>query len=204
MTSQQTDTDADSGTQGPGSGFEATASVRAHFKSEEWAILERRARELAERPHGDQAETSGMVQVLMFNLGSETYAVPAEYVREVRPLERLTPVPCTPDFVIGVVNLRGNILSLIDIRKFLGVPQEGIADLMHIIVVEAAGLDVGVMASGVNDVNWLLEADLAEPPATVGGISAEYIKGVTPEAVILLDPEALLGDERLIVNEAVP
>jgi len=168
----------------------------------ERAILERRARELARTPD-TETEAGEMVEVLNFHLGTETYAVEIRCVHQVRPLERLTPVPCTPSFVAGVVNLQGEILSLLDFRRFLGLQQEGITDLMEIIVVEAAGLKIGLMANRVDEVNWFPLAYFEEPPVTVNEFGAEFIKGVTSEGLILLNLEAILGDARIVVSEEV-
>ncbi len=203
MTSQESPDGANgAGEQAPNGELEEASPIAAGgFSPEDWAILERRARELARPAVEDEAGLGERVEVLTFYLAGETYAVPVEHVREVRPLERLTPVPCTPNFVVGVVNLRGSILSLLDFRRLLDVPQEGIADLMSVIVVEAAGLEVGIAVNRVGEVVWLPLAELEEPPATVGGIEAEYITGVSAGGLILLNLETILGDERVVVNE---
>ncbi len=177
--------------------------LRAGLGPEEWAILEARADALAEVSTRQAGSAVEMVEVLTFYLGTEIYAINVAYARSARLLEQLTPVPCTPDFVAGVVNMQGTILSLLDISKFLGIRQEGITDLMQIIVVEAAGLKVGVLANQVGEVTQIPLADLQEPPATVNGLSARYIKGVTLDGLILLDLEAVLGDGRIIINDEV-
>jgi len=164
------------------------------------AILEQRAQELAHIA-GTDTEDREMLEVLVFHLGSESYAVEVRYVHQVRPVDRLTPVPCAPNFVIGVINLQGEILSLLDFRRFLGVTEEGITDLMEVIVVEAAGLKIGLMANRVDAVKWFPLEDFEEPPATVNQIGAQFIKGVTSDGLILLDLEAILGDERIIVDD---
>lgn len=177
--------------------------MRAGFAPEEWTILKERADALAEVSTREAGPAADSIDVLTFYLGAETYAIDVMYARTVRLLDQLTPVPCTPDFVAGVVNLQGSILSLLDLTKFLGIQREGITDLMHIIVVEAAGLRIGILANRVGEVTRLPLADLQEPPATVNGLGARYIKGVTLDGVILLDLETVLGDERIIVNEEV-
>ena len=180
-----------------------TIGAMKGFSRDEWAILERRARELSRPPAVDAAKGDDLVEALTFRLGRETYALPVKYVREVRPLEQLTPMPCTPEFVGGVMNLRGNILSLVDLRKFLNVEQEGISDLMSVIVVEAAGLEVGIMTNRVDEVILLPLADLKPASSAVSGIGAEYIKGITAQALVLLDLEAILTDERMIIEEDI-
>lgn len=177
--------------------------MRAGFGPDEWAILEERADALAEIASHETGPASESVEVLTFYLAAETYAINVMYARSARLLDYLTPVPCTPDFVAGVVNMQGSILSLLDISKLLGIQREGITDLMQVIVVEAAGLRVGILANQIGEVTRIPLADLQEPPATVNGLSARYIKGVTVDGLILLDLEAVLGDERVIVNDEV-
>ncbi len=179
------------------------AGLRAGFGPEEWAILEERASTLAEVAADETGPSSESIEVLTFYLAAEAYAINVLYARSARRLDYLTPVPCTPDFVAGVVNLQGSILSLLDISKFLGIQREGITDLMHVIVVEAAGLKIGILANQVGEVIRIPLVDFQEPPATIHGLSARYIKGVTREGLILLDLEAVLSDERIIINDEV-
>ncbi len=136
------------------------AEMRAGLGPDEWAILEERANALADVATRETELDAESIEVLTFHLGAETYAIDVTYARSARLLDQLTPVPCTPDFVAGVVNLQGSILSLLDISKFLGIRQEGITDLMHIIVVEAAGLRVGILANHVGEVTQIPLADL--------------------------------------------
>lgn len=177
--------------------------MRAGFGPDEWAVLEARAAALAEVATRETEPAAEAIDVLTFYLGTETYAIHVMYARTARLLDQLTPVPCTPDFVAGVVNLQGSILSLLDLSKFLGIRQEGVTDLMQIIVVEAAGLRVGILANQVGEVTQIPLADLQEPPVTINGLSARYVKGVTLDGLILLDLEAVLSDERIIINEDV-
>lgn len=184
-------------------GNKTLEEMRAGLTAEEWTILEARADALAQAANREAGPAAESVEVLTFFLGIETYAIDVAHARSARLLDQLTPVPCAPDFVAGVVNMQGSILSLLDISKFLGIRREGITDLMQIIVVEAAGLKIGILANQVGEVTQIPLADLQEPPATVNGLSARYIKGVTLEGLILLDLEAILGDERIIINDEV-
>lgn len=181
----------------------STIGALQGFSRAEWAILKARAHELARPPEGEGERAADVVQVLTFRLGRERYALPVENVREVRPLTDLTSVPCTPDFVGGVMNLRGNILPLIDIRKLVNVEHEGITDLMSVIVVEISGMEVGIMADEVDEVMRLPLSELQAASTTVSGIGAEYIKGITADALALLNLDTVLGEDRIVVNEEV-
>lgn len=180
--------------------YKSARDLMSELSSAELAILERRARELA-RKSLEESSTGHFISVLTFLLAGETYAIPIETVREVRPLKQLTRVPFTPSFVVGVVNLRGNILSLMDIRKFLGTAGQELADLHITIVVEAAGLEVGILAKRVNEVAMLPLHELTLPPATISSTAQEFIQGVSSDGTILLNLAHILGDPRMIVNE---
>lgn len=163
-------------------------------------ILEERARALTK---STEVQTGESMQLVVFTLANETYGIATDYVREVQPLRQVSPVPCTPDFVVGVINIRGSIYSVIDIRSFFGVHKQDITELTKVILVSAAGLDVGILA---DDVKGATSIPLAEIKAALAAQSAakdEFVQGVTKDMLIILNLEALLKDERLIVHQEV-
>ena len=164
------------------------------------AILEARARALS-RVH--EVETGDSTQLVVFSLADETYGIPTGYVREVQPLREISPVPCTPDFVVGIINIRGSIYSVVDIRKFLGVPEQEITALTKVILVNTAGLEVGILADDVSGSMSVPLAEIKPPLATAASIKEEYVQGVTSDMLIILNLEALMRDERIIVHEEV-
>ena len=91
-------------------------------------VLHARALALARRPVEAPAAGS-LVELLEFKLGHERYAVETRHVREVHPLRNLTPLPCAPAFVRGIVNVRGRITAAFDIKRFFGLPEAGLTDL---------------------------------------------------------------------------
>lgn len=162
-------------------------------------VLEERARSLARPP--EVPETGTAVQVVIFRLGEEHYAVETDYVENIYPLQEWTLVPGTPAFCIGVVNLRGRIVSLVDLHAFLGLEKVAIDEDTQVIAVNVDGLEVGLLASEVRSVGSLLLEKLAPVLPTTSRVAAEYTRGVTPEMVVLLDLPALLRDRRFIVHE---
>lgn len=165
-------------------------------------VLEERARALAREPV--RAESADeWIEMVEFTLAHERYAVASEYVREVYPLEDLTPLPCTPPFVLGIANLRGEILSVIDIKRFFDLPEKGLTDLNKVIVLESADMVFGIVADAISGVRRILRADIQPSLPTLTGIREDYLQGVTAERVVVLDAEKLLNDEKLIVNEQV-
>jgi purine-binding chemotaxis protein CheW len=164
-------------------------------------ILQQRALDLARAPA--PAEEGTRIRIVIFAIGDERYAIPAEFVEAINLLEELTPVPCTPNFVAGIVNIRGRILSVLDIHRLLGLEKVQIDDDTQIIAVSAAGLEVGLLVNQVHAVRHLLLEELEPALPTTTPIAAEYTRGVTPDMTVLLDLEALLEDERIIVREEV-
>jgi purine-binding chemotaxis protein CheW len=163
-------------------------------------ILEERARALSRATGVEAGE--GM-QLVVFSLANETYGISTDYVREVQPLRNVSPVPCTPDFVVGVINIRGSIYSVMDIRSFFGVPQQEVTDLTKVILVNAGGLEVGILADDVLGETSIPLDGIKPPLVTRTSIKEEYIHGVTKDMLIILNLEALMRDERIVIHEEV-
>src|SRR5579862_5079064 len=108
-------------------------------------ILRDRAQALA-RPPASAPAASTMLELLEFRLASERYAVETRHVQEVHPLRDLTPLPGTPPFVLGIVNVRGRILPVLDLKKFFELPEQGLTDLHRIIRVRGNDLELGLLA----------------------------------------------------------
>lgn len=162
-------------------------------------VLAERARELA-RPLASAMPRESGLEVVEFMLADERYAFEAKCVREVRPLRRLTPLPCTPAHVLGIVNLRGQILSVIDIRRFFGLPRRGLVELDRMIVLQGGGMEFGVHADAVLGTRTVPEASLQPTLATFSGIREAYLRGVTADGLVVLDATRLLADESLVVR----
>jgi purine-binding chemotaxis protein CheW len=166
------------------------------------AVLVARAHELA-REAQVRADATSFVQAVEFDLASERYGFDLGTVREVCLLRDLTPVPCTPAFIAGVINLRGEILTVIDIKKFFDLPEKGITDLNKIIIIHGDGMQLGVLADSIRGVRAIPLDDLQPTLPTLTGMRADYLRGVTSERLILLDAVKILTDQRIIVHEEV-
>ncbi|MEK7437339.1 MAG: chemotaxis protein CheW [Pseudomonadota bacterium] len=165
-------------------------------------ILRERAHALAAEP-GEMQTLAQSIEVVEFLLAHERYAVESAYVREVYPLENLTPLPCTPAFVLGIVNLRGEIVSVIDLRKFFDLAQTGLPDLNKVIVLESGNMVFGMLADAILGVRRIALAEIQPALPTLTGIREKYLKGITPERTVVLDAEKLLTDEGIVVQEHV-
>ncbi|CAA9890861.1 Chemotaxis protein [Candidatus Methylobacter favarea] len=166
-------------------------------------ILKTRAQQLAQEPM--PADNAGeRIEVVEFRLAYEHYAVESRYVREVCPLENLTPLPCTPAFVLGIVNVRGEIVSVIDLKKFFALPEKGLTDLNKIIVLQSDAMVFGILANAICGVRSLALSALQGSLPTFSGLRETYLKGVmSKEGIVILDAGKLLTDEKIIVREQV-
>lgn len=165
------------------------------------AVMNERARALA-RPVTDPAPARDAIEILTFALGRERYAIETRFVREVARLSEFTPVPSAPEFILGIVNLRGEVLAVVDLRKFLGIDSGGVTDLSRVVVLGTEEAELGILADSVDAVERLPPARILEPPVSVAGIAREYLRGVTSDALIVLSGAALLEDERLVVDQS--
>ncbi|MBM4064796.1 MAG: purine-binding chemotaxis protein CheW [Planctomycetes bacterium] len=165
-------------------------------------ILKSRAKILAVEPE-KKAKTEEFIQVVEFLLACEKYAVGSEYVREIYPLKEFTPIPCTPLFVLGIVNIRGQILSVIDIKKFFDIPEKGLTDLNKVIILHSKSMEFGILADAVTGVRNIAASELQTSLPTLTGVREEYLKGVTKERTVILDAEKLLSDKSIIVHDLV-
>ncbi len=170
-------------------------------QSDAATVLRDRARVLARAPERDLIADA--LEIVEFVLAYEQYGLETYCVREIHALTNLTPLPCTPAFVPGVVNLRGEIVSVIDIRKLFDLPEQGLTDLNRVIVLQSASMRFGILADAVSGVRRVSAGAIQPPLPTLTGIRERYLKGITLERVIILDALALLEDQGLVVQEQV-
>jgi len=136
-----------------------------------------------------------------FSLAAETYGLESAFVREVYPLKDFTFIPGVPAFVLGIVNVRGQILSIIDLKKFFDLPEQGLGQLNKLIILRNEQMELAILADDILGARSIeLEALQAAPP-TVSGIGAGYLRGVTAGRVVILDAQKLLNDEQIVVHQ---
>jgi purine-binding chemotaxis protein CheW len=161
-------------------------------------VLEERAAALAHSSEDDEkgGETIGMV---VLAVGDERYGVEVQDVQEIEPLDKLTPIPGTPAFWTGVVNLRGSMYPVLDIERYLGLPSSE-AENPKVALVSRAGLSVGLLVDEVAEIRKVRSSEIG-PPVADGSSKAEVVRGVTPDMLSVLDLEALLSDPSLVVED---
>jgi purine-binding chemotaxis protein CheW len=136
-------------------------------------------------------------QLVAFFLANEEYGVPIIQVQEVIRKPDITRIPGMPDFVDGVINLRGKIIPIIDLRKRFGLAQTDDSDKTRIIVTKATDQILGLVVDGVSEVVHLMKEQVEPIPASIAAIDAEYLSGVgkfDKRIIILLNLEKLLTD----------
>jgi purine-binding chemotaxis protein CheW len=167
---------------------------------EKHSILKARARTLAHEPQRT-AEAQEFLEVIEFCLASETYAIESAFVREIYPLKDYTPLPGVPSFIFGIINVRGQILSIIDLKIFFNLPAKGLGQLNKVIIIQNGDMEFGILADEVLGSRIIAAEAIQTFLAAVSGIGIEYLRGVTAERVIVLDAEKILEDENIIVYQ---
>lgn len=162
-------------------------------------ILKERAKTLAREPEIGEG-TQGDLEIVEFLLSYETYGVESSFVREVYPLNEITPLPGTPSFVLGIINVRGQILSVIDLKKIFDLPEKGLTDLNKVIIIHDEKIEFGILADAVTGIRKISLDTIQPALPTLTGIRAEYLKGVTDERRVILDAKKILRDEKIIVT----
>jgi len=151
----------------------------------------------------DETARKEFVDIVVFTLATETYGIESTFIREVYPLKDFTILPGTPAYVVGIMNVRGQIMAVIDLKKFFNLPEKGLGELNKVIIIRNDRMEFGVLADVVEGTMSVAIEDILEAPLTVMGIGEKYLKGVTKGQIVVLDAESLLNDEKIIVNQEV-
>jgi len=158
---------------------------------------------------GESVEADGqsapLIPLIVVGLNGEYFGVELGIVREFAEIHQITPVPCCPSHIIGDMNLRGDILTLVDVRTVLQIPGVGVmGSTAKAMVVQHDELLVGVLVDEVFDVMYCRASDITTVPAALRAESKEYLKGTAPyrgKMLSMLDVPKLLASEDLVVNE---
>jgi purine-binding chemotaxis protein CheW len=141
-------------------------------------------------------------KVIIFQLKDEEYAVPVQEVKSIERMQHITRIPRTVPFVKGVINLRGVVTPIIDLRSRFDIEETGYTDSTRIIIVSVGTIEAGLIVDSANDVIDLEAESIEPPPEVVGGVDAEYIQGVAKiekRLLILLNLTKVLNPEKLTV-----
>jgi purine-binding chemotaxis protein CheW len=184
----------------------ASAEAAPEMLERSWA---RRAERLARVP--EEIEAGEHLWLVVTRIGRELYGLDALHVAGIRPAGHITPVPRAPAWVAGMVNVRGRVLSTVDLQRFFDLaPAESAPDEAGcLVVVEAPGMELALLVDDVLGVEAVPLARLQEAAGVLRGLPPEYVRGVAeygarePRALLdVLDLRAILADPRLVVDEA--
>ena len=148
--------------------------------------------------HAVETSNEPITQWVTFFLDSEKYGIEVMQVQEVLRMTEIAPVPGAPHYVMGIINLRGNVVTVIDTRKRFGLPEKEDDDATRIVIIEAENQVVGILVDSVAEVVDLRSSEIETAPNVGNDESSKYIQGVSSkgdELLILVDVNKLLTDE---------
>lgn len=145
-----------------------------------------------------QSGDDPVLQWVTFRLENETYGINVMQVQEVLRHTEIAPVPGAPSYVLGIINLRGNVVTVIDTRSRFGLSSTETTDQTRIVIIEAENQVVGIMVDAVAEVVYLRQSEIETTPNAGNEESAKFIQGVcnkNEELLILVDLEKMMSDE---------
>lgn len=155
----------------------------------------------------EEQESSQRLHLVTFSLLGEVFGLPILDVREIIRMTDITPVPQAPGFVEGVINLRGQILPVVDLRKRFGIQAREVDESTRVIVVELTNSAVGLIVDSVSEVLRIPADVVAPPPSLVAGsIGSEYIKGIghyDERMIILIEMRKVFNEEEMGALEGI-
>ncbi|MCL6612874.1 MAG: chemotaxis protein CheW [Peptococcaceae bacterium] len=137
-------------------------------------------------------------QVVVFTLRDQVYGMDIGSVLEIIRMESVTRVPGTPDFIEGIINLRGKVIPVMDLCRRFNMPPSKISDSTRVIIAEAGGVTVGMIVDSVSEVLRIPASSIEPPPAIIAGSSIEALRGIAlvdEKMIILLDLGKVLYEE---------
>lgn len=146
-----------------------------------------------------QAEDTMKDRYLTFEIGGESYGIDIKYVREIVGLQPITPVPELPDYIKGIINLRGKIIPVVDVRLRFRKPFKEYTDRTCVIVIDLNDTSVGLIVDSVSEVLTIPENQISPPPE-LNKTSSRYIKGIGKAAdgvKLLIDCDSFLNDDEV-------
>jgi purine-binding chemotaxis protein CheW len=186
-------------------------------------ILEQRAERLAQAPI--EEDTGEQMTLVLVRLGREIYGLDARYVGRIRPVEHITRVPRVPDWVAGVTNLRGHVLSVVDLRTLFGLPVatgngQGKVEAAngdeqnraYLVAVETPEMELALQVDAVLSVVSMPVSQIQATTSAIRGLRADHVIGIgkwqassddNERLLAVLDLPALMRDERLVIHEEV-
>ncbi|BES71946.1 chemotaxis protein CheW [Marinobacter nanhaiticus D15-8W] len=150
-------------------------------------------------PSGQQSQgqEDKVLQYVTFRLDDETYGIDVMQIQEVLRYTEIAPVPGAPDYVLGIINLRGNVVTVIDTRRRFGLVDAEVTDATRIVVMESSQQVMGILVDSVAEVVYLKSSEIETAPNVGNEESAKFIHGVcnkNGELIILVEFDKMLAD----------
>lgn len=168
---------------------------------DEKKILKDRAKEIGRSIEQNIEEES--FHVIEFTLSEEKYAIESMFVKEVVTLIDLMPIPFTPEYVLGVINIRSQIFSVIDLKRLLGLNEKSLSVTDKVIIVGNNKMEFGICVDKINGVDFIKYSSLQDSIPTLTEVQKNYLMGVTKERMVVIDIDKILCDKKIIVNDEI-
>lgn len=164
-------------------------------------LLKKRAEELS-KPIVVERTDLELIELLVFKLAEEEFAIETKHIKEVYPLMLFTPLPGAPPFVMGLVNLRRKIVVVIDLKVFFSLAPASGAD-RKLLVLQDGVKEFAIVTDGICGIRKIPVNDIQGAMPTLTGLKLTYLLGVTSDRIVVLDGSKLLSSTELVVDESV-
>lgn len=176
--------------------------INKYINRDKKLILKNRSVEIAKLPLLE--DDTEVIEVLVFTLSDEKYAISTSFIEEVTLIKDLTEIPFVPPFIKGVINIRGHIYSIIDLKVLFNLKKsdESLTKAKTIII-KNDEMEFGIYTDTLEGVIKISKSDIKESPVGISDSSRDYISGITGDNLIILDTSKLLSDKKMIVNQEI-
>ena len=176
-------------------------SLYDHLDPESRGLLQERTQQLSQHAL-DQDAVEETLAVAILQLPPERYAVPIQQVQEIEQFRSITNVPGLDGRWCGIVNLRGSMYTVLDLRRYLGLgPSEMNQHDKKIALLAGEEMFLGVLVDQVEEIRQIPVSQITPPPRIAQGVRPEAVRGVTPDMITVLDVEGLLSDPALKIGK---
>ncbi len=164
-------------------------------------ILKQRASEIS--IVYNQEDNDDYIDILEFTINNDNYAVESKFIEEVYLIKDITEIPFTPNYIIGVISVRGNIFSVIDIKRLFNQQSQEVKNKSKAIILKNNDMEFALLSESVIGITKLKRNDIQARPFTLTGLQTEYILGMTNDKLVILDADKMLSDKKMIINQEI-